>query len=90
MTEPFRPRIFKSGDPLAVRLPKVMGASEGAEMTVREERGKFTIEPVQRPSAHIDLTGIAGSIPGLRLLKSNERLFEERELDWNAKRPELG
>ena len=33
-------RTFKSGNSVAVRLPKVLGIKEGTEMRVREEQGK--------------------------------------------------
>jgi len=52
----------------------------GREGMGREERGVYVIEPVRRT---IDLTGIAGSMPGLRPLTAEERAFEERELPWH-------
>ena len=54
-------------------------------MTVREERGRFIVEPVKAEPRKIDLTGIAGSIPWLKPLTSEDREFEERELDWEGK-----
>ena len=58
-------KTFKSGNSVAVRLPKALGAEPGVEMTVREERGKYIVEPVEEPSGRkkIDLTGIFGSMP---------------------------
>jgi len=52
----------------------------GQEVIVREERGVYVIEPVRRK---IDLTGIAGSMPGLRPLTAEEREFDERGLPWH-------
>lgn len=77
-------RTFKSGNSVAVRLPKALGVEAGTEMRVREERGKYVLEPVKK-SDRIDLTGIAGSCPGLKPLTPDERLIEERELDWEGK-----
>lgn len=79
-------RTFKSGNSVAVRLPASLGVDPGVEMTVREERGRYIVEPVEAPRKKIDLTGIYGSCPGLKPLAPEDRLFEERELDWTGKR----
>jgi antitoxin VapB len=84
MNAPRTSRTFKSGNSVALRLPKALGIQAGVEMTVREERGRFIVEPVQA-QRKIDLTGIYGSIPGLKPLTSEDREFEERELDWEGK-----
>jgi len=55
-------KVFKSGNSVAVRLPKALGIKAGTEMRVREERGRYILEPVDKP-LRIDLTGIYGSIP---------------------------
>lgn len=86
MGEEYRAKIFKSGNSLALRLPKALGLKEGMEMTVREEQGQYIATPVPVARRTIDLTGIAGSIPWLKPLSPEERMFEERELDWDGKR----
>jgi antitoxin VapB len=58
-------RTFKSGNSIALRLPKALGVGEGVEMRVREEQGRYIIEPVDQPIRKIDLAGIFGSIPTL-------------------------
>lgn len=58
-------KTFKSGNSVAVRLPKALGIEAGTEMRVREEQGRYIIEPVNRLARKIDLTGIFGSIPTL-------------------------
>ncbi len=78
-------RTFKSGNSVALRLPKALGLEEGVEMRVREEQGRYIVEPVERPARKIDLTCIFGSIPGLKRLEPEDRRFEERELDWEGK-----
>lgn len=78
-------RTFKSGNSVAVRLPKALGIEAGTEMRVREEQGKYVLEPVEAEPKKIDLTGIYGSCPGLKPLDPEDRLFEERELDWEGK-----
>jgi antitoxin VapB len=77
-------RVFKSGNSVAVRLPKALGVKEGTEMRVREEHGKYVLEPVER-TERIDLTGIYGSIPGLKPLRRKDRIMEPRKLDWEGK-----
>jgi len=81
-----RTRTFKSGNSVAVRLPKELGVEAGVEMTVREERGRYIFEPVNRKPSRIDLTGIYGAGAGLKPLEPSDRIIEARELDWEGKR----
>lgn len=78
-------RTFKSGNSVALRLPKSLGIEAGREMRVREESGRYIVEPVAEEPKLIDLTGIAGSMPWLKPLTPEERLMEPRELDWEGK-----
>lgn len=79
-------RTFKSGNSVALRLPKALGVEAGVEMTVREERGRYIVEPVDAErKKKIDLTGIAGSMPWLKPLTPEERIMEPRDLDWEGK-----
>ena len=77
-------RTFKSGNSVAIRLPKALGIEAGTEMVVREERGRYVIEPVEKRPKRIDLTGIYGSIPDLKPLTPEEREFEESPRDWHV------
>ena len=77
-------RTFKSGNSVAVRLPKSLGVEPGVEMTVREERGRYIVEPVEQEPKKIDLTGIYGSCAGLRPLTDEEREIDS-DLDWDGK-----
>lgn len=86
MGEEYRAKIFKSGNSLALRLPKALGFKEGAEVVLREERTGFSVEPLTDQPKKIDLSGIAGSIPWLKPIPPEDRIFEERELDWEGKR----
>jgi antitoxin VapB len=79
-------KTFKSGNSVAVRLPKALGVEAGTDMTVREERGRYIIEPVDQQPRRIDLSGIYGAGAGLKPLKPEDRLIEARELDWEGKR----
>ncbi|PQM26195.1 AbrB/MazE/SpoVT family DNA-binding domain-containing protein [Sphingopyxis lindanitolerans] len=76
MTKEYRAKVFKSGNSLALRLPKALGIEEGTEMIVREERGEYRFEPADKPRAKIDVSGFAGKAPGLKLAPRED--FEER------------
>jgi antitoxin VapB len=76
-------KTFKSGNSVAVRLPKSLGVEAGVEMIVREERGRYIVEPVEAKPKKIDLTGIAGSMPWLKPLTREEREFEDSPRDWH-------
>ena len=83
-------KTFKSGNSVAVRLPKALGVEPGVEMTVREERGRYVVEPVEAPRRKIDLTGIYGSGAGLRPLKDEEREIEPSNFDPPTRLPSDG
>lgn len=83
MGNEYRAKVFKSGNSLALRLPKALGLQEGTEMLVREDRGKFAFEPAPTERKRIDLTGIYGSIPGLKAVERLE--LEPRKSDWEGK-----
>ena len=78
MGNEYKAKVFKSGNSVALRLPKALGIVEGTEMVVREEAGKFAFEPIEQPKRRIDLTGIWGCAPGLRHLTAEEKEFEDR------------
>jgi antitoxin VapB len=77
-------KVFKSGNSVAVRLPKSLGVKAGTEMRVREEHGRYVLEPVEK-GERIDLTGIAGSMPWLKPLRPEERIMEPRDFsrEWH-------
>jgi antitoxin VapB len=86
MTEEYRAKVFKSGNSVALRLPKALGLKEGEELRIlREDKPGFKVEPVEEPRRKIDLTGIAGALPDLKLLTPEDRVMEPRELDWEGK-----
>ena len=83
MSEEYRAKVFKSGNSLALRLPKALGLAEGAEMMLREEHGRYIVEPVDKPKQKINLDGLWGSIPGLEPLTLEERTFEDSPRVWD-------
>jgi antitoxin VapB len=76
MSKEYRVKVFKSGNSLALRLPKALGLTEGTEMLVREEVRGFAFEPVAAERKTIDISGFAGKVPGLKLAPRED--FEER------------
>jgi antitoxin VapB len=78
-------RTFKSGNSVAVRLPKALGVEPGVEVTVREERGRYIVEPIEdeTPRRRIDLSGIYGSIPGLQPIDREREEYEDIPREWH-------
>ena len=85
MTKEYRARTFKSGNSVALRLPKALGLKEGAEVVLREERTGFSVEPLALAPRKIDLSGIAGSLPWLKPIPPEDRIVEQRDLDREGK-----
>ena len=84
MTEEFKGKVFKSGNSVALRLPKALGVPEGTELRlVREAPMTFRVEPLDAPKRKIDISGFAGKAPWLKPIPPELREFEERELDWH-------
>jgi antitoxin VapB len=84
VSEEYKARTFKSGNSIALRLPKALGIKEGVEMKVREERGSFIVEPVERPKRkfNIDKVWGIGKDLDLKLIADEDRVFEHRPLLW--------
>lgn len=77
MSEEFLGKTFKSGNSVALRLPKALGFEEGTEVRmVKEDRMTFRIEPVDAPKRKIDISGFAGKLPGFTPAPRED--FEER------------
>jgi antitoxin VapB len=70
-------KTFKSGNSVALRLPKGLGLPEGTEVRIlREGRMTFRVEPVEAPRRMIDISGFAGKLPGFKPAPRED--FEER------------
>ena len=78
MGHEYRAKAFKSGNSVALRLPKALGIAEGTELMVRQHDGGLTVTPFETPKRRIDVSGFWGKASGLRVLSSQEREFEER------------
>lgn len=88
MDKEYRAKVFKSGNSLALRLPKALGLVEGTEMIVREDQAKFTFEPAERPKRKFNIAKVAGSATNLEMIRPEDRLFDERPLRWGRSRDE--
>lgn len=78
MSREYRAKVFKSGNSLALRLPKELGLKEGSTMTLREEQSGYRLEPEPPARKTIDVSGFAGKAPWLKPLPPEMREFEER------------
>ncbi|WP_068072644.1 AbrB/MazE/SpoVT family DNA-binding domain-containing protein [Novosphingobium lentum] len=76
MNKEYRAKVFKSGNSMALRLPKALGIEEGSEMVLREVPMGYALEPVGKPRQKIDISGFAGKAPGIKLAPRED--FEER------------
>ncbi len=83
MNAPARTRVFKSGNSMAVRLPKAFGLMPGTELEILQDAsGAVHLRPIRR---RIDLTGIAGSMPWLQPLPRED--FDDAGRDWQLLDP---
>lgn len=79
MVDAYRSRTFRSGNSVALRLPKGLDVPEGIEMTiVREAPASYRFEPIEPPHQTIDVSGFAGKAPWLKPIPPELREFEER------------
>jgi antitoxin VapB len=85
MTKEIRAKTFKSGNSVALRLPKALGIKEGVEMKVREEQGRYVVEPVEGTKKKLDFSFLNGRTAWLKPLSPEDREVEGRELDWTGK-----
>ena len=77
MNDHYRGKTFKSGNSVALRLPKGLGVPEGVEVNlVKEGPMTFRVEPLEKPRRKIDISGFAGKAPGIKLAPRED--FEER------------
>ena len=77
MTE-YRAKTFKSGNSVALRLPKGLGIDEGIEMKVREEQGHYIVERVDAPKRKLDVDRFWGKAKGMVHIPERPRDFDPR------------
>ena len=84
MGKEYKAKVFKSGNSLALRLPKELGLKEGSTMVLREEQSGYRIEPEAAPKRkfNVDKVWGIGKNLGLRPIRDEDRVFEHRPLLW--------
>ena len=66
MGKEYRAKVFKSGNSVALRLPKALGLAEGSEMDLREDRRRrYSFEPAEAPKRKIDVSKFWGIAAGM-------------------------
>jgi len=89
MSDEYHGKTFKSGNSVALRLPKGLGVPEGTEVRmVQEAPMSFRVEPVAAPKRKIDISGFAGKAPGIKLAPRED--FEERPSTIAARKAAAG
>ena len=78
MGKEYRAKVFKSGNSLALRLPKELGLKEGSTMVLREEQSGYKFEPEDAPKKKLDVSAFWGKAKWLKPLPPELREFEER------------
>lgn len=79
MGKEYPAKAFKSGNSVALRLPKALGVSAGELATiVQDESGNFLVKRLDRPKRKFNIAKVAGSAKGLKHIQPEERVFEER------------
>ena len=56
-------KVFRSGNSMAVRLPKALGLREGDVMRITREQDQVVVRSLPRGNDRIDLSGIYGMVP---------------------------
>ena len=76
MSKEYRAKVFKSGNSVALRLPKALGLKDGDVMILREEHSEFVFKLADEPKKKIDVSSFWGQAPGARLVPHGD--FDER------------
>jgi antitoxin VapB len=90
MGKEYKAKVFKSGNSLALRLPKELGLKEGSTMVLRAEQSGYRFEPEEPPKRKIDISGFAGKAPWLKPSPPELREFEERPSTIAARKKAQG
>lgn len=86
MGEEYIGKSFKSGNSVAIRIPAALGVEPDREWTIEQIGAELRLRLKRSKGDRIDLSGVYGRGAGLKPIKSEDRVFEERELDWTGER----
>lgn len=78
-------RSFKSGNSVAVRIPAGVGIEPNKDWMLVERDGEYVIRERNAPKKKFNIAKVAGCAKGsgLRFIKDEDRVFEERPLLWD-------
>jgi antitoxin VapB len=85
VSKEYKAKVFKSGNSMALRLPKALGIEEGSEMVLRETPAGYAFEPAVAPKRKFNIEKVRGCAigSGLQFIKDEDRMFEPRALLWD-------
>ena len=82
MGRDYKARVFKSGNSVAIRIPKALGLHEGDEFDlIPSSNGGFELRPVDRAPA-MTLDELFGCMPGF--MAEGRGDIEQIERDWSS------
>jgi antitoxin VapB len=83
MTKEYRAKTFKSGNSVALRIPKALGIREGDEVViVPHQDGSFSFWPISDGAKVLD--GLYGAFsPGF--MSEGRGDIEQEERDWTGR-----
>ena len=84
MSQEYTAKVFKSGNSVALRLPKALGFKEGDLMKVCEDGDGLIVRPADRPKRKFNIDKVWGCAvgSGLQPIRPEDRVFEHRPLLW--------
>jgi antitoxin VapB len=81
-----RLKVFKSGNSLALRLPKALGLEAGMELELTlEAGGGYSLKPAAAARRKFDVDAVwgIGRDAGFQYLGPEDRVFDHRPLIWD-------
>jgi antitoxin VapB len=85
MGKEYTAKTFKSGNSVALRLPKGLGVNPGeVAKIIQDEDGDFAVKLTERPKRkfNIDKVWGIGKHLDLKFIEPEDRIFEHRPLLW--------
>lgn len=85
MGQEYTAKSFKSGNSVAIRIPAALGIEPEREWTIEEKDGNLVLHPKDKPRRKFNIDKVRGCAigSGLRPIKPEDRVFEERPLLWD-------
>ena len=84
MGKEYKAKVFKSGNSLALRLPKELGLKEGSTMVLREDPSGYHFEPQEASKRKLDVDSFWGKAKMVHVPEPRQD-FEPRPSSLKAK-----